>query len=797
MTPRAPAGARRFVPTLVTVVLVVAMLAAAMLPWWPVYESPAFLVAAAVAIAAGIAIGVIGARFRLPSWIIVLSVFGAYLVLGVPAAVPGAAIGGILPSPSGIVELLAGAALSWKQLVTISVPVGSYQALLVPPFLLGLVAATAAISIALRSRRPAAAALPPAALLIAGIALGVVHSALAVEAGVAFLITAVAWLVRVAIADRRAITGGRRVEAALTDARRVLGASALVAIAVVGATAASVALPVPPRNVVRAELQPPFEPRRHDSPLAGFRAAFDDGVAEDVMLDVRGLPDGAGVRMATLDSYDGIVYTVGGAEGASASGRFTRVPYRLDQSGASGDTERLAIEVEVVGYSDVWVPGVGRLERMTFGGPRAEMLTESFFYNEVTSTGAVQRPLQSGDRYAATSVVPVDAAELEGLKPGTTVLPATPEMPKELAQLLDEWAPVSDDPGARLQAVIEGFRANGYVSHGLDDDAPSRSGHSLDRLADLAVERPMVGDGEQYAVAAALMARRIGFPARVVVGYLPGLADDDASDALHRETGEEAGDTDDTVEAPGATDDAGEPAPDGVTRFVSGDKQAWIEVQAADGTWIPVDPNPVPGPVPEREPDQPTIVSRPQSALPPPAERTPVDDLSNEPETPPDEPDDGVDAWVQALLAVLGVAGIVLGVLALIASPFLAIVVAKMRRRRLRRRAATAVERIEGGWEEFADSAADYGYPIRPTATRAEQAATVGGLAPLVLASVVDRAVFAPDGPMEGDDVVVWESVDELQERLGAPRSLRERLRAAVSLTSLGGYAVTRRGARS
>lgn len=809
MTPRAPAGARRFVPTLVTVVLVVAMLAAAMLPWWPVYESPAFVVAAAVAIAAGVAIGVVGARFRLPSWIIVLAVFGAYLVLGVPAAVPGAAIGGILPSPSGIVELIAGAALSWKQLVTISVPVGSYQALLVPPFLLGLIAATAAISIALRSRRPAAAALPPAALLIAGIALGVVHSALAVEAGIAFLITAVAWLVRVAIADRRAITVGRRVEAALTDARRVLGAASLVAIAVVGATAASVALPVPPRNVVRAELQPPFEPRRHDSPLAGFRAAFDEDVADDVMLDVRGLPDGAGLRMATLDSYDGIVYTVGGAEGASASGRFTRVPYRLDQSGVSGDTERLEIEVEVENYSEVWVPGVGRLERMTFGGPRAETLTESFFYNEVTSTGAVQRPLQSGDRYAATSVVPVDPSELDGLNPGTSVLPATPDMPKELAQLLDEWAPVSDDPGARLEAVIEGFRANGYVSHGLEENAPSRSGHSLDRLADLAVERPMVGDGEQYAVAAALMARRIGFPARVVVGYLPGAADDDASDTTEppggsSDTGgaDATGQTDATPEgggdvAPRETDAASERAPDGVTRFASDDKQAWIEVQAADGTWVPVDPNPAPRPIPEREPDQPTIVSRPQSALPPPAERTPVDDLSNEPETPPDDPDDSADAWVQALLAVLGVAGIVLGVLALIASPFLAIVVAKMRRRRLRRRASTAVERIEGGWQEFADSAADYGYPIRPTATRAEQAATVGGLAPLVLASVVDRAVFAPDGPMEGDDLVVWESVDELQERLGAPRSLRERVRAAVSLTSLGGYAVTRRGARS
>ncbi|MEF3404327.1 transglutaminase-like domain-containing protein [Agromyces sp. CCNWLW203] len=792
MKQRTPAGARRFTPTLVSVVLVVAMLAAAMLPWWPVYESPAFVVAAAVAIAAGVAIGVAGARFRLPSWIIVLSVFGAYLVLGVPAAVPGAAIGGILPSPSGIVELLAGAALSWKQLVTISVPVGSYQALLVPPFLLGLVAATAAISIALRSRRPSAAALPPAALLMVGIALGVVHSALAVEAGIAFLITAVAWLVRVAIADRRAIVGGRRVEAALTDARRVLGASALVAIAVVGATAASLAVPVPPRNVVRAELQPPFEPAQYDSPLAGFRAAFREEVADDVMLDVRGLPAGAGVRLATLDSYDGIVYTVGGTEGASASGRFTRVPYRLDQSGVSGDTELLAIEVEVDGYSDVWVPGVGSLERVTFGGPRADMLTESFFYNEVTSTGAVQRPLQSGDRYTATSVVPVDPAQLERLSPGTSVLPAAPELPKDLARLLDEWAPASDDPGARLQAVIDGFRANGYVSHGLDEVA-SRSGHSLDRLADLALDRPMVGDGEQYAVAAALMARRIGFPARVVVGYLPGTAEAAAEAA---EAAGATGDRDRDGDEARETDAASPPAPDGVTRFVSGDKQAWIEVQAANGNWIAVDPNPEPRPIPEREPDQPTIVSRPQSALPPPAERTPVDDLANEPDTPPDDPEDDT-AWVQALLAVLGISGIVLGVLALVASPFLAIIVAKMRRRRLRRKAPTAVERIEGGWEEFADSAADYGYPIRPMATRAEQAATVGGLAPLVLAAVVDRAVFAPGGPADGDDVRVWDSVDELQERLGAPRSLRERVRAAVSLTSLGGYAVTRRGARS
>ena len=320
--------------------MVVAMLAAAMIPWWPIYESGAFVVAASLAIIAGSAVAVAGAVFHWPAWAVVVAVFGSYLLLGVPAAVPGSAVAGVIPTPQGVVELLAGAALSWKQLVTIAVPVGSYQALLVPPFLLGLVAATSAVTIALRSRRPAAAIIPPAVLLLVGIALGVVHAALAVWAGLAFLITSVAWLVRVAIANRRAISAGRPADAALADARRVLGASALVAVALVGATAASVALPVPPRTVVRAELQPPFEPRMQDSPLAGFRAAFAAEVRDAPMLEVRGLPAGAGIRIATLDTYDGIVYSVGGGDGTAESGRFTRVPYRLDQSDVIGEQTR-------------------------------------------------------------------------------------------------------------------------------------------------------------------------------------------------------------------------------------------------------------------------------------------------------------------------------------------------------------------------------------------------------------------------------------------------------------------------
>ena len=773
-----------FWTTAVSVVLVVAMLGAAMIPWWPIYESPAFIVAAGVAIVAGTVIAVVGARFHWPSWLVVSVMFGAYLVLGVPAAVPGRAIAGVLPTPAGLVELVSALALSWKQLVTIAVPVGSYQALLVPPFLLGLVAATTSVTIALRSRVPVAAVAPPALLLVGGIAFGVVHAGLAVEAGLAFLVTAVAWFVRVAIANRRAITSGRRVEAALTDARRVLGASGLVAIALVGATAASIALPGPQRSVIRAELQPPFEPNAQDSPLAAFRASFQPGVIDRRMLEVRGLPEGAGIRVAVLDSYDGIVYSVGGSDRAAISGRFTRLPYRLDQPDEGVST---TLEVDVIGYDDVWVPGVGKLEQIEFEGPRAEALAEGFFYNDATGTAAVRGGLTNRDGYRSTAVVPAAPESLAELRPGTSVMPPAPELPEELARLLDEWAPASDDEGPRLAALIQGFHGNAYVSHGLPGEPASRSGHALDRLDELAVEVPMMGDGEQYATAAALMARRIGFPARVVVGYLPG-ADEDA-------IADDAGRADD---AGGAVPDA-DPvdATDRVTTFYGGDRQAWIEVQDSDGTWVTVDPNPEPRDPPPHQPDEPNPVSRPQSALPPPADVTPVDELAADPDAEPEDPSGGDEAWLTVLFGVLTVAGYVILGMAVLLSPFLAIIAAKSRRRRVRRTARTAAERIEGGWQEFADAAADFGYPIRATASRAEQAATVGGLAPLVLASVVDRAAFAPGGPDDEVDRRVWDAVDELLTRLGAPRGRRERLRAAISLRSLGGYAVTRKGARS
>src|SRR5690606_27646546 len=84
----------------------------------------------------------------------------------------GRAIGGILPSLEGLRELLAGAALGWKQLLTISLPVGDYQALLVPAFLLLLVTVVVSVSVALRARYGELSVIGPIVVFVVAILFG-------------------------------------------------------------------------------------------------------------------------------------------------------------------------------------------------------------------------------------------------------------------------------------------------------------------------------------------------------------------------------------------------------------------------------------------------------------------------------------------------------------------------------------------------------------------------------------------------------------------------------------------------
>ena len=737
---------------------------------WPIYQSSQLVILVAVTIAVGSAIAILGAIYRWSSLVIVLVSIVAYLALGVPLAVPTSALYGLLPSFQGLIDLVAGTALGWKQLLTITLPVGTYQALLVPAFVLVLATTVVGLSVALRSKWGELGALAPIVLFLVANLLGPAYASWPLQLSLGLLAAVLVWFIwrrwyrrREAIsflAAQAADVNGRPLETVADHGfvgyRTLLGAALIMAIA--GSSAVAATLAVPPtaqRAVLRSAIEQPFDPRDYPSPLSGFRRYEQPTSADSVMLTVTGLPSAGRIRIATLDTYDGIAYTVGSDQVASESGSFTRVPYTFDQSSVGGT--QVSLDVTVGGYSGVWLPTIGKFENVEFSGSDAAALRDAFYYNDTSGTAADVRQLSSGDRYSISAVMPrqPDAAQLASLKPGTSEVPRIGVLPDQLSSTLDGWVSGVNGSGARLVAMIAAMKQAGYISHGVSPDQPaSRSGHAADRITELLTGQRMIGDQEQYAVTAALMARQLGFPARVVFGFAPS----DVSSG-------------------------------GVTEIRGSDISAWIEVDTAQYGWVTIDPTPPVRDIPAEQPQKPATIARPQSPVQPPVEEPKTNNAQVPPDSSQDQPNDP-DPILVILFAVLRVLGWVALGAAILLSPFIAIVVAKLRRRSLRRRAPTPIQRIRGGWQEFEDAALDHGYTPPESPTRTEVATAVGGIQPLVLAAVADRAIFSPQEPDAAEADTVWRSVKDLSTSFREGRTRWERTKAAISLRSLGGYSV-------
>jgi hypothetical protein len=723
---------------------------------WPIYQDLAIISLVAVATIFGSLIAILGARFRWSFLTLVAVTVASFVAIGVPLAVPGEVVFGVIPTFDGVRQLVVGVALGWKQLLTLTLPVGTYEALMVPALavILGLI--VLCLSLALRSRFGGVGAGGALIVLFAGVALGPESELWPIPIALTVLALSFLWLSWRRQYFRRELLASLSATEPTSSQKPRWGAirtglaGVLVLVVVSGAGVGAIAVfPVgPDHRVLRSTVEVPFDPHDFVSPLAGFRHYLQPARAQEVLFSVDGLIPGDRIRIATLNSYDGVVYSVGSASAQRETDSFTRLPFRLDQSGIDGTAASL--EVRIRGYSGVWLPTVGQLESVSFHGDRTTTLQESLYYNDSSGAAAVLQGVREGDRYLLESVrgqQPV-LASLAEVTPGARLV-SLATVPAELDRTLARYTAGATTDGERLTHMVEGLLAEGYVSHGISPDEPtSRSGHSAERITQLLTDQPMVGDAEQYATAAAVMAQQLGFPARVVFGFIPDIAP-------------------------------------GVSVDVRGESvSAWIEVATAQLGWIALDVVPTSRPIPDRAPDEPQAVSRPQPVIPPPVELAP--DLLEA--TPPQNTQNELPSespWLPLILVVVGIVGGLVSLGVAVALPLVAIVLVKRRRTRRRRRAITARQRMVGGWLEFADGAVDRGLVPPPTGTRREFAFLVGGAKAAVLAAVVDGAVFSPNEAAESDADKVWRAVTELGKELRIGLTRRERIRAAVSLRSL------------
>lgn len=708
-------------------------------------------------VAAATAVGV-AMRARLHGPLLVVGVAVAFLVFS-GAAVPHVAPFGILPTPSALSSFLSGLVNGWKDSLTTAPPVGVEYGLGVVPYAAGFVGGLISLLLALRTEAALLPSIGPVVTLTVAIAFGEITAASVLICGVAVGAGCIAWGAIRAHRDHRELSGGtywpRLVKAAVMIGFLGLAGS-LLGQTLVGSTE---------RNVLRRDVDPPFDPHRYPSPLAGIRNYLAKDEHGRHILTVDGLPKGASLRLATLDTYDGIVWAVGGP-GAPSSGRFDRVGTSVTPA-PSGEPG--TVEVEVVDYSGIWVPTVGATESTRFLGDRAPEQIAAYRFNRTTGDGATPTGLAEGDRYRL-EVRTKESDRKDAAPPSgdplvdADVLRTLPPLPVVPDDLRDRALQMAEGETSDLRKALwieEQFQGGFYSNGGKDARRHEKSapGHSIFRLRaflDPKIPRP-IGDEEQYAAAMALVARLNNMPARVVMGFT--VPDDQYHEGPLEIRGEHA--------------------------------DAWVEIAFEGHGWVRFDPTPrreqTPKEQVEEKPEPQIAEVQPE----PPYEYLQPPDLVANAAT------EGDDVAAEVPVAASGGGGVPALLLAaatygappilVLAAAGSAIIGAKALRRRRRRRRGDTTDRLDGAWREAVDALRDLGVDARRQPTRLEFAASVPADSwprGMTFATTVEHAMFAPTPPTDEAVERIWSQVDDQRVELTAPRTRVQRVRAALSLRS-------------
>lgn len=722
----------------------------------PVFGGWRFLIAGLGGTVLGITIGYFTSRGALKGWLYTAAaIVLAYVIFGVQLAVPSQALWHVLPSLEGLRELMLGAVFSWKGLLTAEPPAEGFPSLLVVPFLTTLLCAAVATTLALRLRKHASFALLPVLVaLIVGITFGTKLASFPVAIGVGLAIVVAAWLAwrsklhreQLAKETELEVTAGRQLRKDL-ERKRFLGAVAMLALAGLGAAGLGQLVNPAGRNVLRDVVEPPIELADYPSPLAGYRGWIKN-YEDETLMTVSGMPADGRLTLATMDYHDGEVYTVGGAGDESAAGSFSRVGDVIDVPQSGTETQ---LQVQIDGYSGIWLPSSGFAQAITFAGDRQQQLQTSLAYNGSTGSAIVLNGLQSGDSYEVDAIIP-ETPDIDDLRNATvsdTAVPAPEAIPDEI----QAWA---SEHGTNGSTTLENITAmqlqlqKGAFSHGLENEATSLAGHSNFRMNSMFQIDTLVGDDEQYAVAFAMALQYIGVPARVVMGLYP----------------------DDGFES-------------GTVELTGGDMHAWVEIPIEGYGWVPFDATPPedqteiePDPVPKPEP-KPQVLQPPQP-IDEPVELTPEvqPDTGNQ-----DEEEEGFD-WLPIVMTVL----IVLLSILLLLSPFIIIGMMKLSRRKKRRTAEDPSDRLAGGWHEIVDQAVDLGLEVPKGVTRTKVAAHVAERYPQSRATeighYVDQGVFGLESPVDEDVDAFWSDVDRSVDAMRHEASFWDRLKSRLSVRS-------------
>ncbi|SDE35605.1 transglutaminase domain-containing protein [Glycomyces harbinensis] len=594
------------------------------------------------------------------------------------------------PLGTEIVDALVNAV---PRTLTALIPVEPAPDTVVVPVFLSWLAATLACEFAIRYGRTLLGCLPPTLLYAAGLYLVGPNAAPGTLYAVAFCVLAAAALAVTAAPPER-----RPDRDAQVDGPAPSRTPALIG-AVVTTTVLVAAVAVLGPAVARLVTTSPGDPREFVEPpqLTDIDLNPLVRIAEwakypDQELFIADTSADAWMRLAVLTEYDGTTW--------QATGDFRTAGTVIPGAGEAD----YSADVEIIELGGKLVPAAADPATVTDLPIAVNLYTRCLLTPDGLATGSkfhVDSALVHTDPAAA------ETARADLSDAATVAVPmGTPEI---MATIADYINTEYDTPYAKAQGLAD-FLGQHYA---FDPEAPS--GHDLPALGfflaspvDAGGQR---GTSEHFAAAYAVIARLIGLPSRVVVGF---------------------------------------DVPEGASTVTAAQGLAWPEI-AFDGVgWVRFDPMPAAGAVPVPPED---TLEQMEEETPSPEEASggggEAEDFNDEAlEQDGDfndeagQEDSGLPVWVWYAAAAL-----------LLACVPLALKARRALRRRRRLSRGSPAERVAGAWAEVLSEAARAGVKVPGHANAEEAAARLAVLAADigVLPRLVNAAAFAPGAVAEED----------------------------------------------
>lgn len=503
----------------------------------------------------------------------------------------------------------------------------------------------------------------------------------------------------------------------------VRAAVGLGAVALVGALLVGPLIPGPDGPVVKYKNRTRSGPsnRATISPLVDIRGRLVDQAGLEVFT-VKS-PQRAYWRLTSLDTFDGSIWS------SNDTYRETRGPIQTREA-LTPDLPVTVAEQEfsIGALASIWLPAAFRPQRIEG--------IDDVSYNQDTASLITPAETTDGSTYSVRSAIPALTPELLATAPAQ----APPDVieqylalptiaPRVVAEARRITAPQAT-PYAKARALQD------YFHRGFKYDLKARPGHDNNALANF-LFNTKTGYCEQFAGSYAVMARSIGLPTRVAVGFTPGELQ---TDGLYHVRDEHA--------------------------------HAWPEVYLQGFGWVPFEPTPGRG-APNATPytgrpeaqdesnNQGTEeTTAPPTTAPAPGEENPttLPDLAGEQntlDTSADE-DKEMSEIAKAGLIVLGLALLWATVI-----PFL-----HAQRRRSRRKIPGTAAAVLADWADTVEVLSAAGIGRRPSETMSEfadRAAKSAGLQPdpsRALKALAKDAAYAAYAETDLPDEIVTRSAD-------------------------------------